>query len=299
MSYCPVESCGRSFSKQFNLKRHMQTAHITEENKAVCPDCGRSLKNQSSLSRHRSRCTSDSKKAKQKIFSCPYCEEMLGSFDLFEGHILEVGLQQMTVRFYSNDANFWTLQFHPESPLHEQTLTFASIPEFDSWKDSLGNAQYVTFSNRLHSDTGKIYKTFICRRSCETACNLKQYVLGDTENENCRPSRSKASCKLNEACCSRIFATIKEDAGVSVRFIFQHTGHDPDDAQELQFLHLSAFIRRKITMQLLQKVDEKSIVRSINQSLRNRNDRHYHIEVSETEFYCFVSILSFESVVFS
>jgi hypothetical protein len=83
---------------------------------------------------------------------------------------------------------------------------------------------------------------------------------------------------MDEACSSRMFLTCARDGSVSVRYIKQHTGHDPADTGELQHLRLSS-IRRQITMQLLNRVDEKSIVRSLNGSLRNRNEREDNVLV--------------------
>ena len=108
---------------------------------------------------------------------------------------------------------------------------------------------------------------------------LKQYSLGDSENEVSRPSRGKMSCKLEEACTSRIVATCNSDGSIHVRYISYHTGHDPSSINEIRHLSLSPFIRRQIMLQLLDKVDEKAIVRSMNQSLRDRNNREIAIMV--------------------
>jgi hypothetical protein len=54
---------------------------------------------------------------------------------------------------------------------------------------------------------------------------------------------------------------------VSVRFLPLHTEHDPSSLSNLQHLRISSFVRRKIMIQLLSNVDEKQIVRLINQSL--------------------------------
>ena len=84
---------------------------------------------------------------------------------------------------------------------------------------------------------------------------------------------------MDETCASRIFATFSKDGTVSVRYISQHTGHDPSDVEELQHLRISAFTKRKITMQLLNHVDEMSIVRSMNHFLRDRNERERNVSV--------------------
>ena len=109
--------------------------------------------------------------------------------------------------------------------------------------------------------------------------DCKLYTLGDVANENSRPSRGKPSSKMDEACASRMFLTCARDGSVSVRYIKQHTGHDPANTGELQHLRLTSSIRRQITMQLLNRVDAKSIVRSLNGSLRNRNEREDNVLV--------------------
>jgi len=227
------------------------------------------------LTRHQGRCPGNSSgqalqvlAPKGTIFSCPYCDHQAAGLTSFEGHILQVNL----------------LDFRPtESPIDIESLTFENQAQFDCWRDDLNvteNAQYSLLSTRTFPTTGVVYKTFVCRRSSETAKPSKQYDLGDPTNKNSRPSRTKSTCKLDEACASRIIATIRSNGLISVRYIRLHLGHDPKDIEDLQHLRLSAFIRRKITMQLLEQIAEKTIVRSINQSLRSRDTREANILVS-------------------
>ena len=174
------------------------------------------------------------------------------------------------------------MQIHPEIRLHEEKC-FPNVEALESWRHELSqleNAQYSVISSTADARTKKRYQTYACRRSCETATyELTEYELGESTDKEIRPCRGKSSCKLEEGCASRFFAIIGKD-GVSVRYYFLHTGHNPSDAGEVQHLRLSGFLRRQIMMQLLNRMDEQSIARSINTSLRNRNTRQMDIVVS-------------------
>ena len=104
-------------------------------------------------------------------------------------------------------------------------------------------------------------------------------------DKDIRPCRGKSSSKLDEGRASRFFAVTSQDGSVSVKYYFLHTGHDPSSSDELQHWRLSGFIRRQIMTKLVNIVDEKSIVRSINLSLRNRNTRDTDITVRRYAYF--------------
>lgn len=87
MLVCPNASCGRSFSKQCNLQRHVETRHNQTERRSVCPACKLPMKD---LARHRKRCKEDSSSQRMAIFACPFCDDKFATFDLFEGHMFQV-----------------------------------------------------------------------------------------------------------------------------------------------------------------------------------------------------------------
>ena len=201
---CPVELCQQSFKRLFNLKRHLETMHGTGEGRCVCEQCGKSQKITNSLARHRSRCTGQNADDNPAIFHCPFCERRFSNFGFTEGDFIKVGIR---ILFYINQTNgrctklLFDEQSHPEFPLPEERRQFTKWDEFKSWMESLPNVQYVNLSGSSSTKSGKRYKTFVCRRSCETMTyELKQYSFGDSENEDSRPSRGKMSCKLEEAC---------------------------------------------------------------------------------------------------
>ena len=133
---------------------------------------------------------------------------------------------------------------------------------------------------RFKCDIRKNIQNVCLQRSCETATYYyKEYVFGESSDVEIRPSRTKSSCKMNAGCASRFWAITEPDCSVTVWYFRIHTGHNPSDPNEMQHLRLSMFLRRQITMQLLTKVDEKSIVRCLNQSLRSRNSRELHVSV--------------------
>ena len=93
-------------------------------------------------------------------------------------------------------------QDHSDIPLHQE-LKFSTSEAFSLWMHGIQNAQY-SIANTNVSANGKTYRTYICRRTGETATyDLKEYVLGDSANVNSRLSRSKPSCKMAEGCASR------------------------------------------------------------------------------------------------
>jgi hypothetical protein len=139
---------------------------------------------------------------------------------------------------------------------NQRTRVIQSNPP---WKYYFETEQYATHSTRKFPAYGNKYKLLICSKSCKTAKDYRLYFLGDEENEESRPSRGKPSSRMNEACAARMFVTLFGNATVSVRYIKQHTGHDPTDTIELRHLRFSAATRRKIMMQLLSRVDEKFI----------------------------------------
>src|SRR5512133_488053 len=126
------------------------------------------------------------------------------------------------------------MQTHPESSIPQSFAEFADIPAFNAWMNSLENVQFACLRTTVQDRSQTGYKTYVCRRSCETATQpLKTYILGDPANAKSRPSRSKSSCKLDEACSARIFAKFSPDGRVSVRYVLLHIGHDPLDLGDM------------------------------------------------------------------
>ena len=94
--------------------------------------------------------------------------------------------------------------------------------------ESLENVQFVLLRGHSTEKTAKSYRTFVCRRSCETLTyDFKEYEFCDLENENCRPSRGKSSSKMDNACTCRLFVGKGSDGKIKVTYIPLHTGHNP------------------------------------------------------------------------
>ena len=162
----------------------------------------------------------------------------------------------------------------------------------------LQNAQYVIKGSNVIS--GKTYRTYVCRRSCETATYYyKEYVFGESSDVEIRPSRTKSTCKMNARCASRFLGNYWAWLLSTCAVFPIHTGHNPSDPNEMQHLRLSMFLRRQITMQQLNKVDEKSIVRCINHSEAEIPENYTYRYVFAFDFnygfieYDFVTLLGF------
>ena len=135
--------------------------------------------------------------------------------------------------------------------------------------ESLENVQFVLLRGHSTEKTAKSYRTFVCRRSCETLTyDFKEYEFGDLENENCRPSRGKSSSKMDNACTCRLFVGNESDGKIKVTYIPLHTGHNPSDPEEIQHLRISPSIKRLIMTEILRNVDECAIMSNINESIR-------------------------------
>ena len=273
MLVCPNASCGRSFSKQCNLQPHVETRHNQTERRSVCPACKLPMKD---LARTIVNVV-------KEIPAHNEWQYLLALFVMINSQHL-IFLKAICFRYpYLSDlSSMSSMEFnkgqnHPEYQVKEEHK-FSNSSDFEAWMDGLQNAQCVIKGSNVIS--GKTYRTYVCRRSCETATYYyKEYVFRESSDVEIRPSRTKSTCKMNAGCASRFWAITEPDCSVTVRYFRIHTGHNPSDPNEMQHLRLSMFLRRQITMQLLNKVEEKSIVRCMNQSLRSRNSRELNVSV--------------------
>ena len=134
---CTIESCHKTFPRESNLKRHIETVHAISVRKVVCNGCKKAMKDTNSLTRHQGRCPGKSPAEALEvlapigtIFNCPYCDHQAAGFTSFEGHILQVNLLDFRLTEFIS-----VVQQHPESPIDVEPLTFENQAQFDCWRD--------------------------------------------------------------------------------------------------------------------------------------------------------------------
>lgn len=251
--YCNSSYCHRSFSRKYDLQRHMtyccqSTTQSVTSSKYQCEECHSLFASKGILKQHREHVHKLESESLHKNFTCSEC-------------LLSFHNRTAIIQHYSAD--------HSELEVHEEQLTFQSWDSFCQWKKDIEKDTVSSFVKGYGSKALKPRKThsFTCHRSG------KAVVRGSGK----RSMKIAGSNKTGNFCPARIHAT-ECNGIVNVSYCPTHIGH----TNEAGRLNLSKHEKDVIAGQLLQGVPIRKVLSDISESfsptkrhsLTSRKDLH-------------------------
>lgn len=215
--------CGKNFSSNYNLKRHMTSCKLCpEEEKGPrykC-SCGRSYSQEWDLKKHKLSCHKNLKKGKNCLF--PFCNLIFYHKSQLLAHMKA------------------THNINIQDP---EVYEFETIDDFKEWKERLEESTYTYYSKQTGSNvTGVSVNTYyVCQHDGSDRAHTS------TPRKTARRNK-KGRVKTGRFCWSQMNVKQFRDGSIRVTYYPSHT--HPITAADTEHHPLPSSIKTEITRRL-------------------------------------------------
>lgn len=215
--------CGKNFSSNYNLKRHMASCKLCPEDEKgprfQC-QCGRTYSQEWDMKKHKLSCRDNSKKCKSCLF--PFCNLLFYHRSQLLAHMKNV---------------------HNVSIRDPEVIDFDSIDDFKLWKEKVEEDTYTYYSKQTGSNvTGVSVNTYyVCQH--DGSDRTHSSAPRKTERRN-----KKGRVKTGRFCWSQM--NVKEFRDGSVRVTYHPSHTHPISAADTEHHPLPSSITSEIQRRL-------------------------------------------------